>query len=112
MRFSGSDDCCSPYLHTAHSVVEDMLASIPYHLTENLQVFLNEPSKGINKRGRSLGGLLLIHPLYVASEMPFLDEETRIYMRNCLEWIGENMGFGQATMLAKVRTYIEKGEGS
>ena len=97
-----SDSCDEYYIHTAKNMAKDILASIPYHLTDNLQVFLNE-GREITKRGRSLGGLLLMHPLYIASEMPFLPEEIRANIRRCLLWIGENMGVGQAVMLARVR---------
>ncbi len=101
----GDNDSCVDHIHTANRIVKDMIASVPYHLTDNLQVFLSElaTSTEIKKPGRSLGGLLLMHPLYVASKMPFLPENMREYMRRCLTWIGSNMGFGQATLLAKVR---------
>lgn len=93
------------YVSTANDIAEDMIASIPYHLTDNLQVFLNEltTSSEISDEGRTLGGLLLMHPLYVAYKTPFLPERVRDYMRTCLLWIGTNMGLGQATLLASVR---------
>jgi hypothetical protein len=74
-----------------------MLASVLYHLVENLQVCLRElkTSKEINNPGRLLGGLLLMYPLYVTSRMRFLDRGMREYM-----------GIGQATVLAKVRGSI------
>jgi hypothetical protein len=100
----GSD--VEEYIHTANKIVEDMLASVPYHLVDNLQVFLREShtSNEITypNSGRVLGGLLLMHPLYVSSRMGFLDKRMREYMRGCLGWIGEHMGIGQATVLAKV----------
>ena len=87
-----------------------MLASVPYHLVENLQVFLRDSelktSIEINNPGRLLGGLLLMYPLYVTSRMRFLDTARREYMLRCLAWIGEYMGIGQATVLAKVRWSI------
>ncbi|KAF2705552.1 putative C6 transcription factor [Pleomassaria siparia CBS 279.74] len=108
-------------LHTA-SVVEkanliasDMLASVPYHLTDNLQAFVSELSNGaeITETGRCLGGLLLMHPLYVASELPFVEDRKREYMRDCLGWIGTNMGIGQASFLAATpgvgRRFLESG---
>ena len=100
-----NNDSCADHIHTAKHIFEDMVASVPYHLADNLQAFLCEltTSTEITQPGRSLGGLVLIHPLYVASSMPFLPEQMREYLRRCLTWIGSHMGFGQATLLAKVR---------
>jgi hypothetical protein len=99
------NDSLANHINTANGVVKDLIASISYHLTDNLQIFLSELATGteITKPGRSLGGLLLMHPLYVASEMSFLTEEIREYLRRCLTWIGSNMGLGQAGLLARVR---------
>ncbi len=91
-------------MHTADRIVEGIAASVPYHLTDNLQVFLGElaTETEIKSPGKTLGGVLLIHPLYIASKMPFLSERMREYMRRCLAWIGSTMGLGQAALLAKV----------
>jgi hypothetical protein len=103
IKFS-DDSSVEEYIHTAHLIVEDMLASVPYHLVENLQVLLRDSeSTEINNPGRVLGGLLLVYPLFVTSRMRFLDKGMREYMLRCLAWIGEYMGIGQATVLAKVR---------
>ena len=101
----GENDNCIEHIHTANRIVEDMIASVPYHLTDNLQVFLSQLSRNteIIDPGKYLGGLLLMHPLYVASEMPFVPEKMQEYMRKCLAWIGLNMGLGQATLFANVR---------
>jgi hypothetical protein len=100
-----ADDSCVDHLRTANRVVEDMVASIPYHLVDNLPGFLSElgACTEIRDPGRSLGGLLFMHPLYIASKTPFLSRNTREYMRRCLTWIGSNMGLAQATLLAKGR---------
>jgi hypothetical protein len=96
------------YIHTARLIVEDMLASVPYHLADNMQVFLSELeiSSEITSPGSVLGGLLLMLPLCVTSRMLFLNKARREYMLRCLVWIGEYMGIGQATVLAKVRESI------
>ncbi|RSL74584.1 hypothetical protein CEP53_000081 [Fusarium sp. AF-6] len=93
------------WIPRANAVVEDIMASIPYHLTDNLHAFIDEyaTGEGINDRGKSLGGLLLMHPLYVASNFSFIPEKMRSYMKRCLLWIGKEMGLGQATLLAEVR---------
>lgn len=86
-------------------LLNDMAASIPYHLTENVHEFLSDQdtSEEIQEPGRCLGGLLLMHPLYVASRVPFISPEMRTYFEDCLAWIGSEMGIGQASLLAKVR---------
>lgn len=93
------------YTEAANRLVGDIIASIPYHLTDNLHAFLDDRRLNlgvIKERGKTLGGLLLIHPLYIASRVPFLPEDTRQYLKRCLLWIGSNMGVGQATLLAHV----------
>ncbi|RDL35209.1 uncharacterized protein BP5553_07140 [Venustampulla echinocandica] len=108
-------DSCTDHIRTANRIAQDMVASVPYHLADNLQVFLNEKetSGGITDPGRFLGGLLLMHPLYVVSKMPFLSETLRKYFRSCLLWIGSEMGVGQATLFANAsdidRDYLASG---
>lgn len=101
----GDTDDSLWHIHRSHSIAQDIASSIPYHLTDDLYTFLNElgTSKEIRDPGKFLGGLLLMHPLYVASHTPILSEEIREYMHRCLEWIGLNMGLGQASLLAKVK---------
>jgi hypothetical protein len=101
----GSDDRSVSHLLIANRIVEDIVASIPYHLVDSLPAFLSKlaASTEITNPGRSLGGLLLMHPLYVASKTPFISRNMREYMRKCLKWIGSNMGLAQATLLARVR---------
>jgi hypothetical protein len=84
-------------------LVENVIASIPYHLTEDLQVFLRQRGNHteINNPGRPVGGLLLMHSIYVASHLEIFPLEMREYMKNCLVWIGRRMGIGQATFLAQ-----------
>ena len=93
------------HIHTANRMVADMIASIPYHLADNLHDFLDRLAtrEDLTIPGRSLGGLLLMHPLYIASRMWFLPDDVREYMRTCLTWIGSYMGLGQAALFAKVR---------
>ena len=87
-------------------LVEDIVSSIPFHLAESLQVFLrdmsNENVAAVLDPGRSVGGLLLMHPIYVASKLSIVPQQMREYMGDCLEWIATYMGIGQASLLAKV----------
>lgn len=92
------------YQHLAEATALDLLASVPYHLAENLAQFLDDAfaSQEIKSAGPFLGGLLLMHPLFIASRVQCLPESMREYMRTCLLWIGTNMGCGQATLFAQV----------
>ncbi len=98
-----SDDSCIDYIHAANYAVEDIFASVPYHLVDDLPAFVSELATGkeITDVGRALGGLLLLHPLYIVSKTKFLSQKTRDYSQRCLAWIGSNMGIGQATVLAE-----------
>ena len=92
----------------AEELANDIVASIPYHLTADLQVFVQEAKSDskVVTPGKALGGLLLMHPLFVTSELSIVSPELRTYMRACLAWIGSNMGIGQATLLSRVRIRI------
>ncbi|KAI1342726.1 putative C6 transcription factor [Xylariaceae sp. FL0016] len=103
------------YAQEADLIVEDVFASIPYHLTDNLPEFTSEmvsDSKEMDP-GRTLGGLLLLHPLYAVSRLPFISEERKSHARMCLAWIEMKMGLGQAGVLVKKvdidRTYLISG---
>ena len=89
-------------------LVEDIVASIPYHLTEDLQIFLHDIGKNAAaiSPGRPVGGLLLMHSIYVASKLLIVPQQMREYMRECLAWIGIYMGIGQASLFAKVRGLV------
>jgi hypothetical protein len=81
----------------------DIIASIPYLLTEDVQAFLRQgATHDISNTGRAAGGLLLMHQLYALSKLPTVFPETQEYFKRCLGWIGERMGIGQASLFAKV----------
>ena len=90
-------------------LVEDIIASIPFHLTEDVQLFLrntydeNPVARGI-RPGKPVGGLLLLYPLCIASMLSILPPRPQGYTRECLEWIETNVGIGQASLFTKVRS--------
>ena len=91
----------------AQELALNITASIPYFLAENVQVFLSQAlAADITVKtmipGSSVGGLLSMHTLYMVSKMSVVDPALKIYLSDCLAWIGRNMGIGQATMLWKV----------
>ncbi|KAL9065280.1 MAG: hypothetical protein Q9157_007527 [Trypethelium eluteriae] len=100
------DDTCEQL--DAHRLLQDMISSIPYHLTEDLHGFLRAVEKNtvVMHAGRDVGGLLLMHPLYIVSKLLIVPPQMRDYMRSCLTWIGESMGIGQASLFAKVRVLM------
>ncbi|KAL7655163.1 hypothetical protein ACMYSQ_007123 [Aspergillus niger] len=88
----------------AHILIYDIVASIPYHLTNNLHAYqqdilsLNSPP-GV---GRSVGGLLLLHPLFVLSTCSAVPRPIQNHALKCLAWIGQHMGIGQGMLMSKV----------
>ena len=89
--------------------IEGLIASIPFHLAEDVQVFLRDlektPPTSIAAPGRVAGGLLLMHPLAAVARLSIVPIGIREYLTDCLEWTALNMGIGQASFLAKVSDY-------
>jgi hypothetical protein len=84
----------------------DMVASIPFNLSRDITKFMEQTkttSEFAITPGKSLGGLLLMHPLFVTSNLSVISPQLQACMKGCLAWIGTNMGIGQATLLSKVR---------
>ncbi|TPR06040.1 hypothetical protein CAN33_0019425 [Aspergillus niger] len=92
----------------AHILIYDIVASIPYHLTNNLHAYqqdilsLNSPP-GV---GRSVGGLLLLHPLFVLSTCSAVPQPIQNHALKCLAWIGQHMGIGQGMLMSKGYTSL------
>lgn len=86
----------------ASRLVKDVVASIPYHLTDDLGSFIGRGAERELTPRRVVGGLLLMHPVFVASRVGTVRAEMREYLQECLVWIAENMGIGQAARFAKV----------
>lgn len=97
-------DTVTRWEQQANILIDDIIASVPYHLTDsphNYQQAIRSPSSspGI---GRSVGGLLLLHPLYVLSTCSIVPSPIHTYATKCLAWIGQYMGIGQGTLMSKV----------
>ncbi|KAF7596639.1 hypothetical protein BBP40_000561 [Aspergillus hancockii] len=84
-------------------LLQDFTSSIPYHLFEDLHAFSANVQRGntIEQSGRAVGGLLLMYPLYIASRLCIVPKKLQEYFKRCLVWIGQNMGVGYASLLAK-----------
>jgi len=84
-------------------LTNDMAAAFPFHLSQNLATFIKQAESGLELTiapGRSIGGLLLMHPLFVTSNLSVVPPQLQARMRECLAWIGTHMGIGQATLLS------------
>lgn len=92
----------------AQCLAEKIASSIPFHLVDNLEQFLNDTKTGTNltKIGRPVGGLLLLHPLCMVMLASSVSMELRNHAREILAWIGVNMGVGQASLIANVSSTI------
>lgn len=90
----------------AARLVEDMIASIPFHLAEDLPTFLRDLEKeevvAKIESGRHVGELLLMHHLHIVAKLATVPQQMRNYMIECLEWTATNMGIRQASVFAKV----------
>jgi hypothetical protein len=84
-------------------LIDDILASIPYHLANDPREYLDAIASGTTPLiGRPVGGLLLLHPLYVLASCSIVPDPIKDYVRRCLGWIGQYMGIGQARLMSKV----------
>ncbi|UKZ93379.1 uncharacterized protein TrAFT101_008294 [Trichoderma asperellum] len=90
----------------ATKLAEGIVSSIPYLLSEDVRVFVENAAKGSPPivPGRPAGGLLSMHTLFVLSTVSTTDEKLKSYIRDCLAWIGSRMGIAQATVLSKYTT--------
>ncbi|KAL2844091.1 hypothetical protein BJY01DRAFT_264094 [Aspergillus pseudoustus] len=89
--------------HEASQKIDEIAASVPYHLVKDLDEYMRVAisHEGAPTRGRAVGGLLLLHPLYVLSTCSVVPLATQEYARKCLGWIGQKMGIGQATVMSR-----------
>lgn len=87
----------------ADMLVAAIVASIPYHLAQDPMAFIGamERRDGVCP-ARPVGGLLLLHPLFVTVHCSLVSTPLKAYFRRCLCWIGQHMGIGQATLLSEV----------
>lgn len=92
----------------AASLIDGILSSIPFHLVEDLHSFSRyvHNSTSIKNPGRAVGGLLLMHSISITSHLDIVNHPTQNYLKRCLGWIAENLGIGQASILAQVNLIL------
>lgn len=85
-----------------HHLSAELKASIPYHLSRDLEKYVQRPDAetASNTPQRIVGGLLLLHPLYVVARCTTVAVSDREYFVRTLRWIGSEMGISQATVLS------------
>ncbi|KIW46773.1 uncharacterized protein PV06_02411 [Exophiala oligosperma] len=83
----------------AQKLTGKMLSSIPYLLLRDPKSVISGPRE-FQEPGRPFGGLLLMHPLYVATKVSVVPAPVQAHMSKCLAWIGRHMNIGQATLLS------------
>jgi hypothetical protein len=89
----------------AQDLIDDMSASLCFHLCADVPGLVQNAESGAPfclTPGKSLGGLLLMHPLFTVSELSITKERQRLDMGEALAWIADWMGLGQARSLLKV----------
>ncbi|KAL4914542.1 hypothetical protein BDW62DRAFT_219950 [Aspergillus aurantiobrunneus] len=84
----------------ARAMINGIIASVTYHL-------VNHPEDQPPQAGRPVGGILLLHPLYVLSTCSIVPACVQWHARICLSWIGEHMGIGQAAVMSTGHANIQ-----
>ncbi|RFU23778.1 hypothetical protein B7463_g12560, partial [Scytalidium lignicola] len=101
MRWLGNGQ--TTYLELkAKRLADEIAASIPFHLQTSLPTYTQQTRgpKEPSQFGKPVGGLFLLHPLWVVSISSIIPSEICTCMREWLKWIGLNLGIQQALLLA------------
>jgi len=92
----------------ANELASALASSVAFHLTslprlrQAASAETHEIDHMLQEVGKPVGGLLLVHPMYVLSQTSIVSAEMRRYARRTLRWIGKEMGIGEAIVLAQV----------
>lgn len=80
--------------------IEDIIASVPYVFGATRAVHHTIPA--IRYQPPSLAGVFCMWPVFAAASSDFTTDSQRIFLRKTLKYISEEMGIGQAAILAGV----------
>lgn len=90
------------------ALIADIAASVPYVFGAGRGAAAS--SSGYNPEGRyqppSLAGVFCMWPVFAAASSDYATETQRTFMKRTLKYISEEMGIGQAAILATVSDYI------
>jgi len=97
-------------LKEALELSKTLVASIPYHLTRNPEIFVNQKQMSWTDQAilpnHSIGGLMLIYTLHAVLDLSIVPSHFNETFREYLISIGSVMGIGQASLLADVSAYF------
>jgi hypothetical protein len=99
----GQHDLIPYYVSKVGDLVAGLKASIPYYLSRDVEEYIKHVNTGkpALQTNHLSGGLLLLHHLYSIGRCTIVDASTRRYFVSALRWIGNEMGIGNATVLAE-----------
>lgn len=82
-------------------LIGDIVASVPYVFGAT-EAGGEAPQPGVRFQPPSLSGVFCMWPVFAAASSDFATEEQRVFLRRTLKYITEEMGIGQAAILAGV----------
>ena len=90
MHLGQINNCSEPQIK-AQQLADGIAASIPYHLVDDVNTYVEgiHNDRETRYNGKPVGGLLMLHPLWVVANASAVSEELRTYMRKQLAWIGK-----------------------
>ncbi|CAN8096117.1 unnamed protein product [Discula destructiva] len=80
------------------SLIEDIIASVPYAFGATRSVQPSMP--GVPYQPPSLAGVFCMWPVFAAASSDFTTDSQRVFLKRTLKYVTEEMGIGQAAILA------------
>lgn len=93
---------CRSLRATIHRLGADICRSVPFHLGACNSGVL--PGRPMLPSESYLGGLMLLWPLFIAGIIEGSNSRQRLWVRQCLEMIGNTMGMDQALAMMDLLT--------
>ncbi|PYH92967.1 hypothetical protein BO71DRAFT_356319 [Aspergillus ellipticus CBS 707.79] len=84
---------------TCHQIVEDICASVPFHLGATAE---NVGCGGNAGAPTGAGGITVVWPLLIAANSGFASPALRKWVMDCLDKIGHSLGINQALAVAQL----------
>lgn len=88
-------------------LVEDIVSSVPYVFGAARPGSQAPQSPSQSYQPPSLAGVFCMWPVFAAASSDFATETQRVFLKKTLKYISEEMGIGQAAILAGVRFFLE-----
>lgn len=85
-------------------IIEDIVASVPYVFgAARVGSGATAMPSGVRYQPPSLAGVFVMWPVFAAASSDFATEAQRTFLKGTLKYISEEIGIGQAAILAGVR---------